>query len=99
NLPDPTNQGAVLSWKKGNKFILAHVNAADPAHRDNLTLRLSDNQGKTWYHRKVIAKSPAGYEGDYSAYSDIVLVNKNTVGILYEKDNYKEIVYTTASVN
>ncbi|MGN5954907.1 sialidase family protein [Sphingobacterium lactis] len=95
NLPDPINQGSVLSWKKGKKFILAHLNAADPNHRDNLTLRLSKDQGKTWYLNKVIAKSPEGYKGSYSAYSDMVLLKPKVMGIVYEKDNYKEIVFLT----
>ncbi|MCI0919802.1 sialidase family protein [Sphingobacterium rhinopitheci] len=93
NLPDPINQASVLSWKKGKKFILAHSNAADERNRDNLTLRLSKDQGKTWYFNKVVAKAPEGYKGAYSAYSDLVLINKNTVGVLYEKDNYKTIVF------
>jgi len=29
-----------------------------------------------------------------SAYSDIVLMNKNNIGILYEKDDYSKIVFT-----
>ena len=60
NLPDPINQGAVLSWKQGKKFILAHINAADANKRDNLTLRISKDQGKTWFLNKVVAKSPEG---------------------------------------
>lgn len=101
NLPDPINQGAVLSWLKGGKFILAHINAADTELRNNLTLRLSKDQGKTWYYNKLIAKAPANYKGphgSYAAYSDIVLVKKNTIGILYEKDNYQEIVFTSENV-
>lgn len=93
NLPDPINQASVLSWKKGKKFILAHSNAADPKDRNNLTLRLSKDQGKTWYFNKLIAKAPEGYKGAWSAYSDLVLINKKTVGVLYEKDNYKTIVF------
>lgn len=93
NLPDPINQGSVLSWKKGKNFVLAHSNAADEKDRNNLTLRLSKDQGKTWYFNHVVAKAPEGYKGAYSAYSDLVLLNKNTVGVLYEKDNYKTIVF------
>jgi len=98
NLPDPVNQGSVLSWKKGKKYILAVCNAADERNRDNLTLRLSKDKGKTWYYNKVIAKAPEGYKGAYAAYSDIVLTKKNQIGILYEKDNYKTIVFTTEKV-
>jgi sialidase-1 len=93
NLPDPVNQGSTLSWKKGNKYILAVCNAADEKHRDNLTLRLSKDQGKTWYFQKVVAKSPAGYKGSFAAYSDIVKIGKKEIGVLYEKDDYKEIVF------
>ncbi len=92
-LPDPVNQGSVLSWKKGRGFILAHLNAADEKNRDHLTLRLSRDSGKTWYVNDLIAKAPEGYKGAYSAYSDMVLVKKKRMGILYEKDNYREIVF------
>lgn len=98
-LPDPINQGAVLSWKKGKKFILAHCNAADTKQRNNLTLRLSDDQGKSWYLNKVIAKAPEGYSHAFAAYSDLVLVNKKEIGILYEKDNYKLIVFTKEKID
>ncbi|MFZ4262563.1 sialidase family protein [Sphingobacterium sp. HJSM2_6] len=98
NLPDPINQASVLSWKKGKKFILAHLNAADPIDRNNLTLRLSKDQGKTWYFNKLIAKAPEGFKGAYSAYSDLVLLNKKTVGILYEKNNYRDIVFSKESI-
>jgi len=98
NLPDPINQGSVLSWKKGKNFILAHINAADERDRNNLTLRISKDKGKTWYYNKLIAKAPEGYKGSYSAYSDIVLIKPKQIGILYEKDNYKEIVYLTENL-
>ncbi|SMG30161.1 sialidase family protein [Sphingobacterium psychroaquaticum] len=93
NLPDPVNQGSVLSWRKKGKYILAVCNAADTKNRDNLTLRLSKDGGKTWYKNTVVAKAPAGYKGSYSAYSDLVLLNPKTIGVFYEKDNYKEIVF------
>lgn len=98
NLPDPVNQGAVLSWKKGRRFILAHLNAADEQERNNLTLRLSRDGGKTWYYNKLIAKAPAGYKGAYAAYSDLVKLNKNKIGVLYERNNYKEIVFTVVKI-
>ncbi len=98
NLPDPINQGSALSWKQGKNFILAHINAADEKDRNNLTLRLSKDKGKSWYFNKLIAKAPEGYKGSYSAYSDIVLLKPNQIGVLYEKDNYKEIVFTVQKI-
>ncbi|WP_164111777.1 MULTISPECIES: sialidase family protein [Sphingobacterium] len=98
NLPDPVNQGSTLSWKKGKSYILAVCNAADAKERDKLTLRLSKDKGKKWYFEKIIAKAPEGYKGAYSAYSDMVKVDNRTIGVLYEKDNYKEIVFLPVSI-
>ncbi|MGE8301047.1 MAG: exo-alpha-sialidase, partial [Sphingobacterium paramultivorum] len=93
NLPDPVNQGSVLSWQKKGKYILAVCNAASTNRRDNLTVRLSKDQGKTWYFNQVVAKAPEGVKGDYAAYSDLVLLNKNNLGVLFEKENYSKIVF------
>jgi sialidase-1 len=97
-LPDPVCQGSVLTiGKQKDKFIIAACNDADTLHRDNLTLRISFDEGKTWKGNYTIAKSPEGYKGDYSAYSDLVKVGKRDIGILYEKDNYRQIVFTVQS--
>lgn len=94
-LPDPVNQGSILALgKKKGKTILAFCNAADPKRRDNLTLRISYDEGKTWPVQHVIAKSPDD-EKDYAAYSDLVQVGKKEVGVLYEKNGYRRIVFTT----
>lgn len=93
NLPDPVNQGAVLSWQKKGRYVLAVCNAASTDRRDNLTVRLSKDRGKTWYFSQVIAKAPEGVKGDYAAYSDLVLLNKNKLGVLFEKENYSKIVF------
>ncbi|PRY04312.1 sialidase-1 [Pontibacter ummariensis] len=93
-LPDPVNQGSLLRLgKKRGKAILAFSNAADPQRRDNLTLRISYDEGKTWPEQYTIAKSKNG-EKDHAAYSDLVKVGKKEVGVLYEKDGYQKIVFT-----
>ncbi|TPE43905.1 sialidase family protein [Pontibacter mangrovi] len=94
-LPDPVNQGSILNiGKKKGKAILAFCNAADTQRRDNLTLRISYDEGKTWPEQHVIAKSPNN-EKDYAAYSDLVKVGKKAIGVLYEKNGYGQIVFTT----
>lgn len=94
-LIDPVNEGSMLTVDSQNgKNIIAFCNAADTARRDNLTLRISYDDGKTWRKSFVVDKSEDG-KGDYTAYSDIVKISKNTIGILYEKNGYKEIVFTT----
>jgi len=95
HLPDPICQGSILNvGKSKGKAILAVCNNADTLHRDNLTLRISFDEGKTWKRNYVVAKSPIGYRGAFSAYSDMAAVDKKHIGILYEKDNYKKIVFT-----
>lgn len=92
-LPDPVNQGSVLSLSAKGKSLLAFCNAASTVSRDSLTLRLSKDDGKSWFFNKQLATAPAGYKGSYSAYADLVQINEKTIGVLYEKDNYKSIVF------
>jgi sialidase-1 len=84
-LPDPVNQGSILTiGKKKGKAILAFCNAADTKSRDNLTLRISYDEGKTWKEQHVIAKSENNTK-DYAAYSDLVKVGKKSLGCCMRK--------------
>jgi sialidase-1 len=91
NLPDPVCQGSILGL---GKKTIAVCNDADTIHRNNLTVRVSFDEGKSWKINKDIAHAPEGYKGDFSAYSDIVSLPGKKIGVLYEYDNYKEIVFT-----
>ena len=96
-LPDPVCEGSILNiGVKNKKQILAFSNAADAKNRNNLTLRISFDEGKTWTKNWIIdnATDPKMMSNN-SAYSDLVLANKQQIGILYEKDNYSKIVFTT----
>ncbi len=96
NLIDPVCQGSIISvGTKNDNKILAFCNAADPAKRNNLTLRISFDEGNTWTKKIPI------YSGTYtdkqnfafSAYSDLVVLSKKHIGVLYEKDNYSSITF------
>jgi sialidase-1 len=94
NLPDPVCQGSILTiGNKKGKNILAFCNAADEKRRDNLTLRISDDDGQTWKKSFVVYKNSD--QRDAAAYSDIIKTGRNTVGVLFEKDGYSQIVFTT----
>ena len=98
NLPDPVCEGSILSLgQKNGKHILAFANAADTKNRNNLTLRISFDEGNTWSWTQVIEKSNDAKANDYTAYSDIVKMNKNQIGILYEKNHYAHIVFKAVS--
>jgi sialidase-1 len=93
NLPDPVCQGSILNiGKKKGKNILAFCNAADEKRRDNLTLRISFDEGKNWKKSFVLGKDEN--VKDNTAYSDIVKISGKQVGVLYEKNNYSQIVFT-----
>lgn len=95
NLIDPVNQGSILNiGKEKGKNLLAFCNAADSTVRNNLTLRISFDEGVSWKKNITIDRSDGEGRNDYTAYSDLVLIDKNTIGVLYEKDNYKTIVFT-----
>lgn len=94
HLPDPVCQGTLLNIS-GNR--LAFCNAADTLRRNNLTLRISSDEGKTWRQNYLIDKSPDG-KGDYTAYSDIVQTAGNRIGVLYERNGYRQIVFTTVKI-
>ena len=94
SLPDPVNQGSILltGWNK-KQAVLAFCNTADTAFRDNLTLRISKDDGRHWTSTYVIDRSPTGRHHGYAAYSDLVLIDKQAIGVLYERDDYREIVF------
>jgi sialidase-1 len=99
-LPDPICEGTILKiGQKKGKSILAFVNASDTFYRNNLTVSLSFDEGKTWPIRKLIdhTNDPLKQKQDYSAYSDIVAIGKREIGILYELDNYAKIVFKQLS--
>ena len=95
-LPDPVCQGSIitLGYKKG-KAIIASCNAADEKKRDNLTLRISYDEGKTWKKSIVVDKSADENKRDWAAYSDLVILDKKTIGVFYERNGYAEIVFKT----
>ena len=59
--------------------------------RERMTLWLSLDDGKTWAHQRRL------YEGD-SAYGNLVQLADDEIGLLFEKDNYRTISFTTFSI-
>lgn len=97
NLPDPVCQGSILHiGKKKGKYIIAFCNAADTNSRDNLTLRISYDDGFNW-KKKILIDSTG--KSDNAAYSDMVRISKKAIGILYEKENYTKIIFTVVKWN
>jgi len=81
-LQDPgCNAGLVVS---GARLYFSHLST--PKERKNLTLKWSDNLGKTWDGNLTI------YEGS-SAYSSLVPMAGGNLGLLFERDDYTKITF------
>jgi sialidase-1 len=88
-LIEPICQASLIYIMKNKK--LWFLNPASDNNRTNMTLKSSNNSGKTWKIEKVLHSGP-------SAYSDLTLINKNTLGCIYEGGKlspYEGIVFTT----
>ena len=55
--------------------------------RQTLVLRISDDQGQTFGHERILAEQPA-------AYSDLTVLSDGTIGCLWERGEYKFITFT-----
>jgi sialidase-1 len=73
-LVDPCCQGSTLILSDSDTLVFC--NAASLS-RANLTIRLSSDAGQTWSESIVVHEGPA-------AYSDLVQIDDNTIGCLYE---------------
>lgn len=95
NLPDPVCEGSLIRiGNNAGKNILAFSNAADTTSRNNLTLRISFDNGCHWPLWFPVDKSASSSKKvDYTAYSDLVKISDDEIGILYERDNYSQIVF------
>lgn len=80
-LIDPVCQGSMLNTMVENKHTLFFSNAASST-RINMSIKKSIDNGKTWPVGYVVHSGP-------SAYSDIVVLPDNEIGILYENGNSK----------
>lgn len=77
-LIDPVCQGSVLNMKDPEKNVLLFSNPASTKDRQDLTLRISLDGGKSWADSLLLVKGEA-------AYNDICLLGKKSLGCLYEK--------------
>jgi sialidase-1 len=95
-LPDPICQGSILTIaQKKEPFTLAFSNAADTKNRDNLTIRISQDDGRTWPITIPVDNGASAGESpkDFTAYSDLVLLDSKHLGIVYERKDYSQIVF------
>jgi sialidase-1 len=66
--------------------LIVFSNPAVPRGRHHLTVRLGSGDGKTWNHSRVVC------EGS-SAYSSLAVLPGGDIGLLYERDDYKQLTF------
>ena len=89
-LIEPVCQASLLrySWpENGGKSRLLFSNPASK-RRERLTIRLSYDEGRTWPVSRLV------YAGS-AAYSSLAVLPDKTIGLLYERDNYGKITFST----
>jgi sialidase-1 len=91
-LPEPICQASILFSAVDKRLYF--LNPADEIDRIKMTLKSSTDLGFSWKTEEILHAGP-------SAYSDLTLINKNTLGCLFEageKSAYEGIVFTTYEI-
>lgn len=83
-LPEPVCQGTILY--NDDAKVLLFANPASTSGRNNLSVKTSFDDGKTWAIKRTVELADG-------AYSDLVLQNDKNVGLLYETSGYSVINY------
>jgi sialidase-1 len=92
DLPDPTCQASLVAHPSG---ALVFTNPASARERKGLTVRVSDDGGKTWSAGRVLDPRP-------SAYSCLAVLRDGTLGVLYEcgeKSAYETLTFARFSLD
>ncbi len=92
-LIEPQCQASLVrhSWPEaGGKSRILFANPASRG-RNQVTVRLSYDEGKTWPASRLVYK-------DSSAYTSVAALADGRIGLLYERDNYGKITFASFTV-
>ncbi|MGI9174325.1 MAG: sialidase family protein [Rhodothermales bacterium] len=94
-LIDPSVNGSIIRYTAtadgDDRNRLLFANAASAEARENLTVRLSYDEGQAWSEGKTI------YAGG-AAYPSMTVLDNGDIGVLFEKDDYTENVFVRFSL-
>ena len=82
DLQDPGCNASLVKYDE----LLLFTNAFDSKYRKNLSLSISEDQGRTWAINQTI------YTGE-SAYSSMTKLKNGDIGVFFEKDNHTKNVF------
>ncbi|MBJ2174225.1 exo-alpha-sialidase [Aureibaculum sp. A20] len=94
-LIDPACNASIIRYTsiedgyKKNRLLFSNANSKDK--RENMSVKISYDEGKTWSKGKTI------YAGS-SAYSSLTILKNGDIGLFFEKDNYTENPFVSFSL-
>ena len=91
-LIEPVCMASLISHKtQTGKHLLFFSNPKSKTHRKNMTVRMSEDDGKTWPY-EILLDEKGG------AYSSLTMVDDQTLGILYES-SLADMVFQTVEIS
>ena len=89
-MPEPTCQASFLRYttvEDGGRNRLLFSNPPTPLdRREDMTVKLSYDEGKTWPVSRLIHKG-------HSSYSCLTVLPDKSIGLLYERDKYTKVTF------
>jgi len=76
-LIDPVCNAGIARYRRGARDLLVFTNAAS-TKRENLTVKLSSDGGRSWTAGRALHRGPA-------AYSTVIPLRDGAIGVLYER--------------
>lgn len=89
-LKEPGCQGSMISYESHGKSWLLFSVPDDKKYRRNLVIHISEDGGKSWKGKLSVYKKPGTYS---AAYSCLTTLRDGNIGILYEADIRKRVVF------
>ena len=77
NLIEPACNGDILRYNHGGKDYLIHSLPSSKTDRENVTIHISEDNGKTWSIKRQLVDG-------MSAYSSLTILDDGTIGCLVE---------------
>lgn len=91
-LVDPICQGSMLDIIHNSSHYLIFSNPAHAEKRENLTIKVSTDEGHNWVKSYQVDKGPA-------AYSDLVQFSNDSLSVIYEMGNVGGIVVRNLAID
>lgn len=98
NITSPVVQNSLVRLTMADngvgKNLLVYAGPGHPTKRQDLTIMVSTDEGKTWQRETVVHKGPA-------AYSDLVKLDDEHVGVIFEAGRklYDEVLFARVGID